>query len=142
MLELARTRAQGVHTYFVTPEHTARARAILGPEPILAPEQAVVLETDPERARAAAREYASFYLKLPNYLNNLRELGFSDSDFEDGGSDALIDAVVTWGDVDTIAQRVRDHHDAGADHVCVQPIGDTLAQQVEHLRLLAPVLVG
>ncbi|HEY0541366.1 MAG TPA: TIGR03620 family F420-dependent LLM class oxidoreductase [Actinoallomurus sp.] len=140
MLELAATRAQGAHTYFVPPEHTARAREVLGPQPILAPEQAVVLETDPERARAAARDYASFYLALPNYLNNLRELGFSDSDFENGGSDALIDTVVCWGDADTIAERVRAHHEAGADHVCVQPIADTLAQQIDHLRTLAPVL--
>jgi probable F420-dependent oxidoreductase len=142
MLELARTRAQGAHTYFVPPEHTARARRALGPEPILAPEQAVVLETDPERARAAARDYASFYLALPNYLNNLRELGFSGSDFENGGSDALIDAIVCWGDPDTIAERVRAHHEAGADHVCVQPVAGTLAQQVEHLRMLAPVLLA
>jgi probable F420-dependent oxidoreductase len=142
MLELAATRAQGAHTYFVPPEHTARAREVLGPQPILAPEQAVVLETDPERARAVARGYASFYLALPNYLNNLRELGFSDSDFENGGSDALIDTVVCWGDADAIAERVRAHHEAGADHVCVQPIADTLAQQIDHLRTLAPVLTA
>ncbi|MFL6053028.1 MAG: TIGR03620 family F420-dependent LLM class oxidoreductase [Actinoallomurus sp.] len=142
MLRLAATRAQGAHTYFVPPEHTARAREVLGPEPILAPEQAVVLETDPDRARAAAREYARFYLALPNYLNNLRELGFSDSDFENGGSDALIDAVVCWGDADAIAERVRAHHEAGADHVCIQPIADTFAQQVDHLRSLAPALTA
>jgi probable F420-dependent oxidoreductase len=140
MLELAATRAQGAHTYFVPPEHTARAREILGPEPILAPEQAVVLETDPGRARAVARDYARFYLGLPNYLNNLRELGFSDADFENGGSDALIDAVVCWGDPDAIADRVHAHHVAGADHVCVQPIATTLDRQIEHLRELAPVL--
>jgi probable F420-dependent oxidoreductase len=142
MLELAATRAQGAHTYFVTPEHTARAREILGPDPILAPEQAVVVDTDPDRARAAARDYASFYLALPNYLNNLRELGFSDADFEGGGSDALIDAVVPWGDPDTIIERIRTHHKAGADHVAIQPIADTLDQQIEHLRLLAPGLTG
>jgi probable F420-dependent oxidoreductase len=141
MLRLAASRAQGVHTYFVPPEHTARAREVIGPEPILAPEQAVVLETDPERARAAARDYAAFYLSLPNYLNNLRELGFSDADFEHGGSDALIDAVVCWGDEDAIAERVRAHHDAGADHVCVQPIADTFTQQVDQLRTLARVLL-
>ncbi|MCW2943502.1 MAG: class F420-dependent oxidoreductase, partial [Actinoallomurus sp.] len=142
MLELAATRTQGAHTYFVTPEHTARARAVLGPDPILAPEQAVVVDTDPDRARAAARDYASFYLALPNYLNNLRELGFSDADFEGGGSDALIDAVVPWGDPDTIIEHIRTHHKAGADHVAVQPIADTLDQQIEHLRLLAPGLTG
>jgi probable F420-dependent oxidoreductase len=142
MLELAATRAQGAHTYFVTPQHTARAREVLGPDPILAPEQAVVVETDPERARAAARDYASFYLALPNYLNNLRELGFSDSDFDNGGSDRLIDAVVPWGDPDTLAERIGAHHEAGADHVCVQPIADTLDRQIEHLRQLAPGLTG
>ncbi|MGI5228154.1 TIGR03620 family F420-dependent LLM class oxidoreductase [Actinoallomurus sp. CA-142502] len=142
MLELAASRAQGAHTYFVPPEHTRRAREILGPEPLLVPEQAVVLDTDADRARAAARDYAAFYLALPNYLNNLRELGFSDADFKNGGSDALIDAIVCHGDPDAITERVRAHHDAGADHVCVQPIARTFAEQVEHLRTLAPVLVG
>jgi probable F420-dependent oxidoreductase len=140
MLELSRDRAQGAHTYFVTPEHTRRAREILGEGPVLAAELAVVVESDPERARTAAREYAAMYLSLPNYLNNLRELGFGDKDLEDGGSDALIDALVPWGDPDAIAERVRAHHDAGADHVCVQPIAPTLDQQAEHLRLLAPGL--
>lgn len=140
MLELARTHAQGAHTYFTTPEHTARARELLGAEPLLATELAVVVERDAEKARAAAREYAAMYLMLPNYVNHLRELGFADKDFESGGSDALIDAVVPWGDPDTIAERVRAHHDAGADHVCVQPVAATIEQQAEHLRLLAPVL--
>jgi probable F420-dependent oxidoreductase len=140
MLELAGTRAQGAHTYFAPPEHTARAREVLGPEPILATEQAVVLDQDPESARAAAREYAASYLRLPNYLNHLRELGFGDADFEGGGSDALIDAIVPWGDPDTIAERVRAHHQAGADHVCVQPIAATLDLQADHLRVLAPSL--
>lgn len=140
MLELARDRAQGAHTYFATPEHTRRAREILGEEPVLAAELAVVVESDPERARNAAREYAALYLTLPNYLNHLRELGFGDKDLEDGGSDALLDALVPWGDPDAIAERVSAHHDAGADHVCVQPIAPTLDQQAERLRLLAPVL--
>jgi probable F420-dependent oxidoreductase len=140
MLELAKTHAQGAHTYFATPEHTARAREALGEEPVLATELAVVVDTDPESARAAAREYAAFYLKLPNYVNHLRELGFTDEDLK--GSDALIDAVIPWGDPDAIAERVRAHHEAGADHVCVQPIAATLDQQAEHLRLLAPVLTA
>lgn len=140
MLELARTHSQGAHTYFAPPEHTARAREILGEEPVLAVEQAIVLDTDAGSARAAAREYADFYLKLPNYQNHLRELGFTDADLE--GSDALIDAVVAWGDPDAIAERVRAHHEAGADHVCVQPIAPTLDQVTEHLRVLAPGLTG
>ncbi|MFF2324690.1 MULTISPECIES: TIGR03620 family F420-dependent LLM class oxidoreductase [unclassified Streptomyces] len=140
MLELAATRAHGAHTYFVTPEHTRKARETLGPDPFLAPEQAVVVDTDPGRARAAARAYAAMYLSLPNYLNNLRELGFADSDFEDGGSDALIDAVVPWGDPETLAEHIGAHYRAGADHVAVQPIAPTLDRQLEDLRLLAPVL--
>ncbi|MET7764068.1 TIGR03620 family F420-dependent LLM class oxidoreductase [Streptomyces sp. NPDC005336] len=141
MLKLAATRAQGAHTYFVTPEHSRRARQTLGPDPLLAPEQAVVVDTDPERARDTARGYASFYLTLPNYLNNLRELGFSDSDFKDGGSDALIDAVVPWGDPETLAEHIQAHYRAGADHVCVQPLAETLDRQLEDLRQLAAVLV-
>lgn len=142
MLELAAERAQGAHPYFVPPEHTARAREILGPAPVLAPEQAVVVETDAGRAREIAREYARVYLALPNYTNNLRELGFSDDDFAGGGSDRLIDAIVVWGEPEAIAERVRAHHDAGADHVCVQPLADSVDTQIEHLRLLAPALLG
>ncbi|MFB9836432.1 TIGR03620 family F420-dependent LLM class oxidoreductase [Actinoallomurus acaciae] len=140
MLELSRTHAQGAHTYFTAPAHTARAREVLGEDAILAVEQAVVVGTDAEAARAAAREYATRYLGLPNYRNHLRELGFSDEDLDGGGSDALIEAVVPSGDPDTLAERVRAHHEAGADHVCVQPIAATLEEQAEHLRLLAPVL--
>ncbi|MEW9528597.1 TIGR03620 family F420-dependent LLM class oxidoreductase [Microbispora sp. NPDC049125] len=142
MLELAAERTQGAHPYFIPVEHTARARAIMGSEAVLAPEVAVVVETDPGRARAAARRYAEVYLGLPNYVNNLRHLGFSDADFENGGSDALIDAVVPWGDPDTIAERVRAHHMAGADHVCVQPIADDVETQLDHLRRLAPAING
>ncbi|MEN3535121.1 TIGR03620 family F420-dependent LLM class oxidoreductase [Microbispora sp. ZYX-F-249] len=142
MLELAAERAQGAHPYFVPPEHTAKAREILGPDPVLAPEQAVVVETDADRAREIAREYTAMYLSLPNYTNNLRELGFSDDDFAGGGSDRLVDAIVVRGEPETIAERVRAHHDAGADHVCVQPLADSVDVQVEHLRLLAPALLG
>lgn len=140
MLRLAAERAQGAHPYFVPPEHTALARDTLGPAPLLAPEQAVVLDTDPTSARAAAREYAARYLEMPNYVNNLRRLGWSEEDVSGGGSDALIDAVIPWGDPDTIAEHVQAHHQAGADHVCIQPVAATLGQQVEHLRLLARVL--
>ncbi|GAA1789836.1 TIGR03620 family F420-dependent LLM class oxidoreductase [Planosporangium flavigriseum] len=142
MLELSAERTHGAHSYFVPPEHTARARAVLGPDPVLAPEQALVLDVDAARARRAARAYMAFYLALPNYLNNLRELGWSDEDFADGGSDALVDAIVVWGTPETIAERVRAHHDAGADHVCVQPVTDTAGEQLEHLRILAPALTG
>jgi probable F420-dependent oxidoreductase len=125
MLELAARRAAGAHPYFVPVEHTARARSILGPAPLLAPEVAVVLETDAAAARALAREYASLYLALPNYTQNLRTFGFGDGDIDAGGSDRLIDAVIPWGDPTTIAARIREHHDAGADHVCLQVISST-----------------
>jgi probable F420-dependent oxidoreductase len=140
MLELAAQRTHGAHTYFVPPEHTARARAVLGPDPVLAPEQAFVLDTGPARARRAAREYMAFYLALPNYLNNLRELGWTDADFADGGSDALVDSIVAWGEREVIVDRVRAHLDAGADHVCVQPVAKTAGEMMEHLRVLAPAL--
>ena len=120
MLELAATQCAGAHPYFTTPEHTATARQIMGPKALLAPEQMVVLETSPERARAVARTGMSVYLRAPNYLNNLLRLGFSEADFADGGSDRLVDAVVAWGSLQDIKARVQAHHDAGADHVCVQ----------------------
>jgi probable F420-dependent oxidoreductase len=120
MLALAGELTAGAHPYFVPPDHTRGARAILGPGKLLAPEQAVVLDTDPARARAVARAHMAIYLGLPNYVNNLRRLGFGDDDLGGGGSDRLVDAIVAWGDVDAIVARVRGHHDAGADHVCVQ----------------------
>src|SRR5512132_3239711 len=120
MLALAAERAQGAHTYFVPPEHTAQARDQLGPDLWLIPEQAVILEHDPEQARELARRHTSRYLRLPNYTNNLRRLGFDDEDLGGSGSDRLVDAVVAWGSEETIVSRVRAHLDAGADHVCVQ----------------------
>ncbi|MFB4282455.1 LLM class F420-dependent oxidoreductase [Nonomuraea sp. MTCD27] len=143
MLELSRDKADGAHSYFVPPEHTAQAREILGRDRLLIPEQAVVLESDPARARAIARTHMSVYLTLPNYLNNLRTLGFTDDDFADGGSDRLTDAIVAWGSVDTVAQRVRDHLDAGADHVVIQPLSPDapdLADAVAQLTDLAPAV--
>jgi len=121
MLRLAAEKASGAHPYFVPPEHTARAREILGEGPILAPEQKVLLETDPSRAREIARANMKTYLGLPNYQNNLRWLGFGDDDLADGGSDRLVDAIVAWGDEKAIAERIQAHRDAGADHVCIQP---------------------
>lgn len=120
MLRLAAERSLGSHPYFVPPEHTVVARQILGTGPWLCPEQAVVLETDRDTARQIARAHMATYLALPNYVNNLKRLGFTDDDVSNGGSDRLVDAIVAWGDVDAIAKRVRAHHDAGADHVCIQ----------------------
>jgi len=120
MLRLAAERTLGAHPYFVPPEHSARAREIMGPDALLAPEQAVVLESDPSRARAIAREHMAMYLGLPNYANNLLSLGFQPDDLRGGGSDRLVDAIVAWGDLDAVRTRVRAHHDAGANHVCLQ----------------------
>jgi len=122
MLELSATRANGAHPYLTTPDHTRQAREIIGPDALLAPEQMVVLETDPSRARAIGRAAVGFYLRAPGYLANLRRLGFTDEDWADpkAASDRLVDAVVAWGDLDTIVRRVAEHHAAGADHVCVQ----------------------
>jgi len=120
MLQLAAERAWGSHPYFVPPEHTAYARKLLGKGPLLAPEQAAVLETDPTKARETARTHMATYLGLPNYVNNLKRLGFTDDDIANGGSDRLVDAIVVWGTVADVVKRVRAHQDAGADHVCVQ----------------------
>jgi probable F420-dependent oxidoreductase len=142
MLALARERAAGAHPYFVTVAHTARARALLGDGPLLAPEQTVLVERDPQRARATARAFMRPYLDLPNYVNNLRDLGYSEEDFADGGTDRLVDAIVAWGDEEAIAARVRAHHDVGADHVAIQPLAADIPHAVADLTLLAPVLVG
>lgn len=120
MLELAAQRADGAHPYFVPVEHTPVARAALGTEPCLAVEQTAVLTTDADTARRVGRAFAKHYLALPNYANNLRRLGWMDEDIANEGSDALIDAVIAWGDVDAIVARVKAHLDGGADHVCVQ----------------------
>jgi probable F420-dependent oxidoreductase len=131
MLELAARRADGAHPYFVPVEHTRRARAVLGPRTLLAPELAVVLEPRAAAARDVARQHAGgFYLTAPNYRENLRWLGFTDDDLRGDGSDALIDAVVAWGDEAAIVDRVREHLAAGADHVCLQPV--TEVQPFEH----------
>jgi hypothetical protein len=142
MLELAAERALGAHPYFVPVEHTAFARKRLGPEPLLAVEQTAVLASDPAEARRVARQFAVHYLQTTNYANNLRRMGWSDQDIGGKGSDAIIDAIVAWGDADRIATRVRAHLEAGADHVCVQVVSDDendvcLAQ----LRELAPALL-
>jgi probable F420-dependent oxidoreductase len=124
MLRLSGQRSLGAHPYLTPTRHTQLARAILGPGKLLAPEQMVVLETDPARARAVARLSIAWYIQSPNYQNNLLRLGFTSSDFEDGGSDRLVDEIVAWGDAPTVMQRVRAHHAAGADHVCIQVLSD------------------
>jgi probable F420-dependent oxidoreductase len=121
MLELARDRARGSHTYLVTPEHTRLAREALGPDALLAPEQTVVLERDPDRARAVAREWLARYLRLPNYVDNLVRTGFDRAEVE-GAGDRVVDEVVAWGDVEAVVARVEAHRAAGADHVALQVV--------------------
>jgi probable F420-dependent oxidoreductase len=123
-LALAGERTAGTHPYLTTPEHTATARAALGDGAIVAPEQGLILETDPDKARSIAREFLSRYIEAPNYTNNWRRLGFEERDIADGGSDRLVDALIAWGDEDALAARVRAHREAGASHVCVQVLTD------------------
>jgi probable F420-dependent oxidoreductase len=122
MLELAREATDGAHPYFVSPDHTAMAKEILGPNKMLCVEQKVVLEADPAKARELARPVASIYLGLPNYRNNWLRMGLEESDLENGGSDKFIDATFAWGSVDAIKARIQEHFDAGATHVCLQPV--------------------
>jgi len=123
MLALAGERTFGAHPYFVPAEHSAFARSIFGPQPFLGPEVAVVVESDATTARQIARKYAANYLALPNYVNNLRNLGYGEEDFAGGGSDRLIDDVIPWGDPETLTTRLNEHLAAGADHVAVQILG-------------------
>ena len=142
MLRLAAERADGAHSYFVPPEHTTRAREILGSDRILAVEQAAVFETDPTKAREIARAHTSRYLALPNYVNNLRRLGFGDTDLTNNGSDRLVDAIVAWGDLAAITDRIRAHRSAGASHVCVQVLPrDPQALPIREWRELASALL-
>jgi probable F420-dependent oxidoreductase len=127
VMKLAGDRTAGAHPYLTTPNHSAQAREILGANALLAPEHKVVLDTDPDRARALARTTVAFYLGLDNYRRNLLRSGFTEADLADGGSDALIDALVLHGTAQSIAVRLAEHHAAGADHVCIQVLGDELS---------------
>ncbi len=143
MLALAAERAAGAHPYFVPVEHTAQARETLGDGVLVAPEVTVVLEADATRAREVARSFTTGYLGLPNYANNLRSLGYSEADVAGGGSDRLVDAVVGWGDVERVAGRIREHLDAGADHVCVQVVsGPRDTFPLDEYRRLGEALFG
>jgi len=144
MLETAAAQASGAHPYLTTPEHTARARATMGPDALLAPEQMVVLETDADAARAIARQGLAVYLRAPNYQRNLRTLGFDDSDWADpkAASDRLVDGLVAWGSTAAVRDRVAEHHAAGADHVCVQVLRADLTIPVAEWRELAGALLA
>jgi probable F420-dependent oxidoreductase len=140
-LRLAADRTAGAHPYLTTPEHTREARGIIGDGVLLAPEQKVVLDTDADRARALGRPVVDKpYLHLVNYRSNLLRLGWSEADLDDGGSDALIDALVAHGDAKSVAQRLTAHLDAGADHVCVQVLTADGADPVLALRELSEAL--
>lgn len=133
MLDLSAERTAGAHPYFVPLEHTVFARKRLGPSPLLAVEVACVIEPDADAARKIAREYANVYLRQPNYANNLKRLGWAEADIDKGGSDALIDAVIPHGTLEAVAARIRAHLDAGADHVCIQPLGPDQGAQLREL---------
>ena len=122
MTKLAGERTNGALSYNVTPEHTTQARGILGQNKWLCVEQKVLLVSDPSKAREVARQTMAGYLPLPNYRNNWLRLGFSETDLADGGSNRFLDAMVAWGDESTIKQRIQEHFDAGASHVCIQPL--------------------
>ena len=122
MTELAAARTAGAFPYNVTPEHTARAREIVGPDKWLCVEQKVLLVKDPGKAREVARQTMAIYMPLPNYRNNWLRLGFSEAELADGGSDRFLDAMVAWGDESAIQKRIQEHFDAGASHVCIQAL--------------------
>jgi probable F420-dependent oxidoreductase len=140
MLALAAQRSLGTHTYFVTPEHTRFAREQVGPDALVAPELAVVVESDDDAARQAARAYAEMYLGRRNYTNNLLRFGFTERDIADGGSDRLIDAVIPHGSAEQIAEAVHAHLAAGADHVALQPLGHGPAPVADYEALAGALL--
>ena len=142
LLGLARDRAAGAHPYFVPAEHVAKARETLGPDKMIGDELAVVLDPTPSSARETARRHTAVYVTLPNYTNNLRDFGFGDDDFAERGSDRLVDAIVAWGSLDTVAKRVSAMRDAGADHVCIQVIRPDDEIPRQDWRDLAAALIG
>ena len=142
MLKLSAEHADGAHPYLQPPEHTALAREILGPDAVLAPEQMVLLNTDADEARTIARGLLDGYLGLPNYRNSLLRLGFGEQDLDGGGSDKLIDVLVAHGGEEDIAAQVQRHRDAGATHVCVQPLTAGTGFPMREVRALAPALIG
>lgn len=140
MLKFAAEHTLGAHPYFAPPENTRRSREIMGPDAWLCPEQKVLFETDPDKARARARAAMAGPLTMPNYRKNLMRAGFEEHELDDGGNDRVVDAVVAWGDLDAIVARVQAHLDAGATHVCIQPLGmaDATKPDAKLLEALAP----
>lgn len=141
MLALSAEMADGAHPYFVPVDHTVIAREAIGPDKLLAVEQMVVFETDPSKAREIARQHMKVYLDLPNYANNLVRLGYDETDIAEA-ADNVVDAIVVWGSLDDILTRVAAHHDAGADHVCIQVLqADAAAVPLEQWRALGDALL-
>lgn len=144
MLKLAAERTLGAHPFFAPPENTKRSREIMGPDAWLCPEQKLLFEPDPEKARTRARAAMAGPLTMPNYRRNLMRAGFEESELDDGGNDRVVDAVVAWGDLDALVARVDAHLAAGATHVCIQPLGreDPGKPDLDLLEALAPRLVA
>jgi len=141
MLEVARDLSLGAHPYLVPVEHTARAREILGPDPLLIPEHKIIIETDADKARERARGAIGWYLQIENYKRNLIWMGFTEDDIANGGSDRLIDALVAHGDAETVVAKLREHLDAGADQVAIQALGDESDPTgITQLQEIAPLL--
>jgi probable F420-dependent oxidoreductase len=141
MLSVARERSAGTHPYLVSPDHTLACREELGADHVVAPHQAVVLEVDRDRARNLARAHVQHHFKWRNYVQNMRRMGFSDDDLAGGGSDRLVDALVAWGRQEAVARRVREHLDAGADHVAIQVLpGPDDAERVDSWTALAAAM--
>ncbi|MBV9132316.1 MAG: LLM class F420-dependent oxidoreductase [Chloroflexi bacterium] len=144
-LKLSRDRSVGTHPYFMPVAHTRISREAVGPGKVVAPEQMVILETDPSKARTIARAAMDRYLHAPNYVNNLLRLGYTDADVGNGGSDRLVDELIAWGSPERITQRIREHHAAGADHVCIQVLTENpsdMQSAMNGWRQLAPALVA
>jgi probable F420-dependent oxidoreductase len=141
MLQLSAELANGAHPYFVPTAHTAWAREILGPDAWLCPEQMLCLETNADRARTIARAHMATYTGLDNYKNNLKQFGFVEADFDNGGSDKLVDAIFGWGDEQALRARLQAHWDAGANHVCIQTFKNETERgpDLALLKLLAPL---
>ena len=144
MLRLAATRSLGAHCYEVTPDYVAKARSQLGPGPVIVPEQKLLAEADPATARRIGRERLAMHLTLENYRRSWRRLGMDDRDFTGGGSDRLVDTLISWGPLERVIRRVDDHFDAGADHVAVHILGGAANDRhpVEEWRKMAPFLVA
>jgi probable F420-dependent oxidoreductase len=143
MLELARDRAEGAHTYHVNVEHTAQAREILGQNAFLGVEQAVLFETEPVLARGIAREHLRPYLAGGFNVAKFKRLGYTEEELADGGSDRFVDDLVSWGDLDVVTRKLNAHLNAGADHVAVQVIGiESGKSALPHWRTLAKTLLS